>query len=71
MTIRLNGEDYILKDADGAAKSTVAALLDQLDIKPGAVAVEVNLAIVRKALYAETGLREGDSVEIVSFVGGG
>ena len=35
------------------------------------IAVERNGAIVPKATYAETVLKDGDSIEIVSFVGGG
>jgi sulfur carrier protein len=66
MTITLNGENYAAKDA-----ATVAGLLDELGIRAGAVAVEVNLSIVKKAGYADTALREGDAVEIVNFVGGG
>jgi thiamine biosynthesis protein ThiS len=71
MTIILNGENYTTKGADAVGAITVAGLLDELGIGPGAVAVEVNLSIVKKALYAETAIREGDSVEIVNFVGGG
>ena len=35
------------------------------------IAVERNGDIVPKAKYGETVLRDGDSLEIVSFVGGG
>ena len=35
------------------------------------IAIERNGDIVPKARYCETVLRDGDSVEIVSFVGGG
>ena len=35
------------------------------------IAVERNGDIVPKAQYGETVLRDGDSLEIVSFVGGG
>lgn len=35
------------------------------------IAVELNGEIVPKARYAETGLCDGDKVEIVHFVGGG
>lgn len=35
------------------------------------IAVERNGDIVPKAQYAQTVLQEGDSLEIVSFVGGG
>lgn len=37
----------------------------------GSVAVEKNEEIVPKATYAETILKDGDVVEVVSFVGGG
>ncbi|MDD6794815.1 MAG: sulfur carrier protein ThiS [Clostridiaceae bacterium] len=35
------------------------------------VAVELNGKIVSKSLYGQTMLAEGDSLEVVSFVGGG
>ena len=35
------------------------------------IAVERNGDIVPKAQYSETVLQDGDSIEIVSFVGGG
>jgi sulfur carrier protein len=35
------------------------------------VAVELNRTIVPRSEYATTTLREGDAVEIVSFIGGG
>ena len=35
------------------------------------VAVELNGDIVPKSQYANTYLKDGDSIEIVSFVGGG
>ena len=65
MKIVINGEE---KDT-GAA--TVEALLDELDIKPGMVAVELNLKVIRKCDYPAAGIAEGDRVEIVNFVGGG
>jgi sulfur carrier protein len=65
MKISINGEE---RETD---KATVASLLDELGILPGRVAVEVNLKIIRKADYASQAIKEGDSVEIVNFVGGG
>lgn len=35
------------------------------------VAVELNGDIVPKAQYSDTIFKDGDSVEVVSFVGGG
>ena len=54
--------------ADGA---TVADLVADLGLGPRRIAVEVNLAVVPRATYAETSLRDGDRVEIIHFVGGG
>lgn len=50
---------------------TVAGLLRKLEIEPLRVAVEVNLNIIRKQDYQTSVLHDGDSVEIVNFVGGG
>ncbi len=66
MKIRLNGEEYTTSGAE-----SIEELLSELGIEPGRVAVEVNLAIVRKADYGRFTLKEGDVVEVVNFVGGG
>jgi len=66
MQIEVNGETKTV--ADGAS---VAALVDQLGLDARKVAVERNLEIVPKSLYAQTALAEGDRIEIVQFVGGG
>jgi thiamine biosynthesis protein ThiS len=64
--IRLNGEPYALQ-----RPLSVLALLTHLDIDPRRVAVEHNTVVVRRALYDQTLVDEGDEVEIVNFVGGG
>ena len=66
MHITLNGER---KDIPGGL--TVQGLLQHLDIRPERVAVEINEAIVRKASYGDTLVKEGDRVEVVQFMGGG
>ncbi len=66
MTVTLNGE---IKQIEGGI--TVSGLLESLQVEPARVAVEVNLNIIKKADYLSYQLSEGDSVEIVSFVGGG
>lgn len=50
---------------------TVEGLLNQLNIGKERVAVELNLDIVSKNSFADVVLKDGDRVEIVSFVGGG
>jgi thiamine biosynthesis protein ThiS len=64
--IRLNGDPFEI-----AAPLTISALLADLKIEPRRVAVEHNLAIIKRARYDETIINEGDEVEIVNFVGGG
>jgi thiamine biosynthesis protein ThiS len=50
---------------------SVAALLARLEIDPRRVAVEHNLEIVKRQTYPDVVVDEGDTVEIVNFVGGG
>ena len=66
MFITLNGEPYELDEP-----VSVADLLTKLSLDPRRVAVEHNLAILKRPLFADTLVREGDRVEIVNFVGGG
>lgn len=66
MTIKLNGDPHEI-----AAPLSVSALLTHLDIDARRVAVELNLAVVKKAAYDSSIIDEGDEVEIVNFVGGG
>jgi thiamine biosynthesis protein ThiS len=66
MQITLNGETHELP-----APVTVDALLASLGIDGRRVAVERNLVVVRRALYATEVVNDGDEVEIVNFVGGG
>jgi sulfur carrier protein len=66
VTITLNGDRY-----DIAEPLTVTALLKALSIDARRVAVEHNLTILKRTAFDETVVREGDSIEIVNFVGGG
>jgi len=66
MNIIVNG-----KTQEVESGTTVTKLLMSLDLDPDRVAIELNLAIVSKDQCAKTILAEGDSVEIVQFVGGG
>ena len=53
------------------AGSTVASLLLLLGVEKTRVAVEKNKDVVPRKSYDETALQAGDSVEVVTFVGGG
>jgi sulfur carrier protein len=66
MRLVINGE---ARDVQGIA--TLSSLLEHLGLKADRVAVELNREIVARELWAETGLGEGDRIEIVQFVGGG
>ncbi|HET9832282.1 MAG TPA: sulfur carrier protein ThiS, partial [Vicinamibacterales bacterium] len=65
MTITLNGDPY-----DMPTPVTVTALLESLAIDARRVAVEHNLVIIKRAAFDHIVVREGDTVEIVNFVGG-
>jgi thiamine biosynthesis protein ThiS len=66
VTIQLNGDPF---DLDGPM--SVAALLASLQIDPRRVAVELNLVVLKRAIFETTIVQAGDSMEIVNFVGGG
>lgn len=66
MTIHVNG----VSRGTGEGQ-TVAGLLRELDIRTDRVAVELNLEILDRNDFETRGLRDGDRVEILSFIGGG
>ena len=53
------------------AGKTVSEYLAATNYDPKRIAVERNGDIVFKSQYGETILEDGDSIEVVSFVGGG
>ena len=63
--VRINGEDT------DAAGRTIADHIASAGFNPVRVVVELNGDIVPKTAYADTVLRDGDSVEVVCFMGGG
>jgi thiamine biosynthesis protein ThiS len=66
IAIQVNGEPKEI-----AAGITVRALLEQLGLNAGRVAVEYNHNTLSRPKWAETTISEGDRFEIVQFVGGG
>jgi len=66
MHVQLNGEAFELPDG-----TTVAELIDRLDLAGRRVAGELNLDIVPRSQHATTALCEGDQVEVVHAIGGG
>jgi len=65
MLIKLNGIDRDVPDG-----TDVARLLEQCQLTPDKVAVELNRRLLRSEKYG-TALNANDEVEIVTFVGGG
>lgn len=66
MVITLNGERFELDQP-----LSVTDLLARLDIDPRRVAIEHNLNIIKRQTFQDVVVKDGDTVEIVNFVGGG
>ena len=66
LNVIVNGEP---RNFSGAL--SIHGLLTALGLDPKKIAVERNLEIVPRSLYAATALLDGDRIEIVAFVGGG
>jgi thiamine biosynthesis protein ThiS len=64
--ITVNGEPQTAPEGQ-----TILGLLQQLDLDPARVAVELERRIVKQPYWPETVLRTGTQLEIVQFVGGG
>jgi sulfur carrier protein len=58
-------------EAGDYAAPHLSGLLALLDLDARKVAIERNLEIVPRSLYAATALADGDRIEIVHFIGGG
>ena len=63
--VKVNGAELDI------AGKTVAEYLATTKYDPKRIAVERNGDIVFKSQYEEIVLKDGDSLEVVSFVGGG
>ncbi|MCR5208947.1 MAG: sulfur carrier protein ThiS [Lachnospiraceae bacterium] len=63
--VKINGNDHDL------AGRSVAEVLAELGYETGRIAVEKDEEIIPKSAYGQTILKDGDTIEVVSFVGGG
>jgi thiamine biosynthesis protein ThiS len=66
ITLTINGGPLAL-----SGPHNVATLVAHLGLDVRKVAVELNREIVPRSTYAATALADGDSLEIVHFIGGG
>ena len=64
MKVNGRGQEYV-------PGTSVEHLLRQMEYPEQKVAVERNGAVVPRKQYAQTVLEDGDTIEVVSFVGGG
>lgn len=68
--------EHIRVDLNGSQREieeghTVRSLLESLEIHPGMVVVELNREILERDSYDDVAITEGDTIELVHFVGGG
>lgn len=66
MNITLNGEPRVIE-----AGTSLQQLLDSLDVNCDALVVQRNDDIVARTQFSDTPLEDGDTLELVRFVGGG
>lgn len=67
-TLTINGVEKRFPDG---IPQTLAELLLRLDINHATVVAEINGNIIQKQMFAQTSLADGQSIELVRFVGGG
>lgn len=70
MEVTLNGKTETLTETREGG-TTVTALLESLHLPPQRVAVEINEDIIPRKSFAERVIKDGDRIEVVTFVGGG
>ncbi len=65
MTLTVNGQPKTVE-----AGTTLRTLVEQFKLSPEKVAIELNRRLAKSDKY-DLPLKDGDEVEIVTFVGGG
>jgi thiamine biosynthesis protein ThiS len=65
----INGEDT--EFAPGELPSTLAKLLEHLDIKAATIVAEIDGKIIERDKFSESSLKDGQRIELIRFVGGG
>jgi sulfur carrier protein len=67
--LTINGRPH---EFDGAAlPGTLSQLLDHLKVDQATVVAEIDGVIIERKDFAQTALQEGQSIELIRFVGGG
>ena len=69
MKIKVNGEEKKIElDQENVLLSKA---LDSLGYKPNTIVVELNNLIINSLKWGKVKIKDGDTLEIVSIVGGG
>jgi thiamine biosynthesis protein ThiS len=66
--LKVNGVE---KEFPDGLPATVAELMKTLGVNAATVVAEIDGLIIQRELFAETKLHTGQSVELITFVGGG
>ncbi len=66
MHVKINGKENELGDS-----ITITQLLNEFNLQPQQVAVEVNREIIKRDQFETYVIANGDDIEILRFVGGG
>ena len=68
-SLNVNGVER--RFSDETVPTTLSELLKQLDVEAAVAVAEIDGVIVRPEDFARTKLADGQSIELVRFVGGG
>jgi len=66
--LKINGET---KTFDQGLPDTLTQLLETLAIDAATVVAEIDGRIIERKSFAQTSLSEGQTIELIRFVGGG
>ena len=69
MQLKINGEIKTINNSN--QELPLEALLENLGYKPQLVVVELNGEIINPKVWTSTKIKNGDSLEVVTIVGGG
>jgi len=67
-TLKVNGVDRHYPDG---LPASLTNLMDELHINAATVVAEVDGSIVKRADFSSTALEQGQTIELIRFVGGG
>ena len=66
MRVTVNGDPVLIHDG-----ATLRDLILSLSLNPEQLVASVNDSIVRRKIYPETPVHDGDVIVLLAFVGGG